>query len=114
MHIFIIDNMSDVRLAMTEILEIQGHSVSSFHSGIDALSWLRHKHVDGVFYEMTLPIVNGMAFHHAVSEQWPEMAEKIVFMATDYTKAQELFLKQTGSQWLTKPFTISDMLNRIN
>jgi len=65
---------------------------------------------DLILCDLMMPIMNGMSFHGVVSERWPEVVPRIVFMTggpeSDEARA---FLKELDGHWLAKPFTAAEL-----
>ena len=60
MHILVVDDKSAVRLALTNILEQQGHSVRTAFNGLDAFEKAHSELFDLYIIDHLMPVMNGI------------------------------------------------------
>ncbi|HYQ41901.1 MAG TPA: ATP-binding protein [Polyangiaceae bacterium] len=109
-RILIIDD--EPLLGQTLLYAFKGrHDVSICTSGREALTRLRSDSAfDLVLCDLMMPDVNGAAVYTSVKQDYPELAERFVFMTGGaFTSRAREFLAQHPGAQLEKPFNIADV-----
>jgi CheY-like chemotaxis protein len=109
-RILIIDD--EPLLGQTLLYAFKGrHEVSICTGGREALSRLEQdSRFDLVLCDLMMPDVNGAAVYESVKRQYPELAERFVFMTGGaFTARAREFLAQHPGAQLEKPFNIADV-----
>ncbi|HYQ26831.1 MAG TPA: ATP-binding protein [Polyangiaceae bacterium] len=109
-RILIIDD--EPLLGQTLLYAFKGrHDVSICTSGREALSRLEtDSGFDLVLCDLMMPDVNGAAVYASVERDYPELAQRFVFMTGGaFTSRAREFLSQHPGAQLEKPFNISDI-----
>jgi len=109
-RILIIDD--EPLLGQTLLYAFKGrHEVSICTSGREALNRLQtDSSFDLVLCDLMMPDVNGAVVYASVKADYPELAERFVFMTGGAftTRAREFLSQHPGAQ-LEKPFNIADI-----
>jgi len=94
---------------------LRGHEVQVFSSGEEAIERLcSDEPFNVVFCDLMMPGVSGMEVFSRVSEQYPELASRFVFMTGGaFTQEARKFLKQTPLVCLEKPFELRQIRDLV-
>jgi two-component system NtrC family sensor kinase len=108
--ILVVDDETEIRETLTEILASAGHRVVALASGREALQRLGSGRYDVIFTDIRMPDLDGRALYREVEQRWPDQAERVVFVTGDtLTAGLREFIKKTGRPVLEKPFLPSDV-----
>jgi PAS domain S-box-containing protein len=108
--VLVVDDEADVRDTLTEILTSARHRVVAVESGREALKRMASERYDVIFTDMRMPELDGRALYREIEQQWPEQAERVVFVTGDtLTATLRDFVDATGRPVIEKPFLPSDV-----
>jgi PAS domain S-box-containing protein len=108
--VLVVDDEADVRDTLTEILTSARHRVVAVESGRQALKRMASERYDVIFTDMRMPELDGRALYREIEQQWPEQAERVVFVTGDtLTATLRDFVDATGRPVIEKPFLPSDV-----
>ncbi len=101
------------------LLEILDESLNSFgfivdkcSSVLEALGRLANTEYDLAISDIKMPGLNGMDFHREVSNMYPYLLDRLIFITGDSVNREtQSFLKNTARASLKKPFTIEELGN---
>jgi len=109
-RILLVDDDALVLSVVREMLEVDEHRVELATDGMDALQRLERESFDLIMTDIRMPGLDGIGLYRAVVSRWPELREKIMFIATprddDTTRD---FLAKTAVTYLAKPFGLNDL-----
>jgi len=110
-QVLIIDDDSDMRSTLSDILQEQGYKVRGYGKGKQALDWLRKNPFDVVIVDIKLPDADGMELVEHIRLINPESA---VIMMTGYASVETAIeaMKEGAYAYIVKPFNI-DELNAV-
>ncbi len=113
MKILIVEDQSEIRDTLRDILEINGHEVIAAEDGIEGVKRAAEK-PDFIFCDMTMPNLDGRGVLAAV-KQMPEVCEiPFVFLtANAERKDQREGMALGADDYVTKPFTERDIVDAI-
>jgi two-component system, chemotaxis family, sensor histidine kinase and response regulator PixL len=110
--ILVIDDHSDLRDALTVLLETEGYRVVDAGNGAEALEHLRSADVHGVIVDLDMPVMNGWEFLEACRQHtaWRTIPTLIVTgMTIDERRQSEL-----GNVVIfRKPFGFDELLAAV-
>lgn len=113
-RILVIDDEFFLLKSITRILEDAYDVTSVLHArlALDLLN--KHEKYDIIISDLSMPDVNGEKLYNIITENFPGMEDKIIFM-TGYAYSDELkkFLNSINNQVLPKPFNEDDLLMAI-
>lgn len=103
LRILVVDDDVDNAASLTELLEMEGHSVSTVHSGEDAIRAAIRQDFDISFMDVILPGMNGVESFMQIHRVRPQAR---VYMMTGYSVEQLLTQALNGGALgvLEKPF----------
>jgi two-component system NtrC family sensor kinase len=99
---------------MARALRRNGFQVDTAAGGALALEQLVQAHYDLILCDMRMPDMSGANFYQQVKERFPELAQRILFATGDSgSQATRRFIEQTGAAYITKPFELSELIERV-
>ncbi len=110
-RILIIDDETDVRLTLAELLVNQGYKVATARNGAEGLSYLENldRMPDLIILDINMPIKDGLEFWHD-RMHIPEIADiPIVLMSGDIERRNGA----PNEPFIAKPFELPDVINAI-
>ncbi len=111
-HILLVDDDHDVRAALADGLEAQGHRVTQASDGTAALFAMKTETPEVVVADFAMPGMNGAELARLIAERWPELP---VIFASGYADTGAIEVATGGkAMMLRKPFDIDDLLHAID
>jgi PAS domain S-box-containing protein len=108
--ILVVDDEAEVRETLAEILRGARHRVVTANSGREALQRMAEDRFDVIVTDIRMPDVDGFALYQQISQRWPRLAERVVFVTGDtLTSNLREFVKTSGRPVLEKPFMPGDV-----
>ena len=109
--ILIVEDETALATAMAETLTDAGYLVDRAGDGEEALRCLDGGHYDLIISDLKMPHMDGIQFFGALTQQFPAMATRIIFVTGDVIGTDaERFLGESGCRWLAKPFRLNELL----
>jgi len=112
-HIAIIDDETSIQKTLRIALESQGYSSSIYNSGSEALDSIETDVPDLIILDIMMPGVDGITFCSIFRKMNYHIP--IIFISSrvdELTKIEAL--ERGGDDYLTKPFSIKELLVRIS
>ncbi len=105
LRVLVIDDEPAILELLQQILGVE-HEVRVTTRARDALEWLsRSPSYDVILCDLMMPEMTGMEFHAKVSERWPDLVPRLLFVTGGaFTTAARQFLATTTNRCLEKPF----------
>jgi PAS domain S-box-containing protein len=108
--ILIVDDESEIRDTLTEILADPRHRVIAVASGREALQRIAAERYDVIFTDIRMPDMDGRALYRKIEERWPGQAGRVVFVTGDtLTACLREFVNESGRPVIEKPFLPGDV-----
>ncbi len=112
--VLVVDDETDVREMLREILRRAGFSPLTAHNGEDALAVIRHfgGRIDLVLTDVMMPALDGPTLSRRLARDWPSLP--VLFM-TGYpagTLAALGYLPESAPR-VEKPFEIGDLVGKV-
>lgn len=104
----IVDDESDIRETVSEVLAEEGYEVHDAQDGAEALSKCRALHPSVVLLDLMMPRMNGWEFRAAQMHD-PELAEIPVVVVSALGRVSTI----DAAAFLQKPFDLSDLLEVV-
>ena len=112
--ILVIDDENHILKAIQSGLDQQGYTVSGHATAISALEELSVHAVDFIICDLRMPEMDGFDFYQLLILRHPEMSGRVLFITGDSISRQTRdFLDRTHLPYLDKPFSLSELLERI-
>ncbi|QCI64899.1 hybrid sensor histidine kinase/response regulator [Phreatobacter stygius] len=110
--ILVIDDETDVRDSLAEMLELLGHRVLPAKTAAEALDGLAASAANLAFVDLRMPGMDGLSFRDALVARYPELARRVVIMTGDAVEGPGTIQRHAGTgeiPMLEKPFSIADV-----
>ncbi|MBS0013079.1 MAG: response regulator [Desulfobacterales bacterium] len=88
-------------------------AVATTESGQEALNMLAADHVSAVISDLRMPGIDGFELVNRISRDYPDIPVMIV-TAYDRPKTREVVFKSGASDYMVKPLSTEDLIERIN
>ena len=107
--VLVVDDEPLMRSMMTQVLQQEGFSVLTAACGSEGLKLFRaHRHeIDLLITDIVMPEMDGPSLAANVRAECPDMP---VLLMSGYCDSRQL---QSDFEFLPKPFSIADLLNRV-
>ncbi len=104
-HVLIVDDEEPVITLMTEILALDGHSVTPAFNGAEAIALLDAGDYDLILSDVRMPAVGGPTFFEILQTNRPDLLAKVIFVTGDtMSRSTQEFLQRAARPVLSKPF----------
>ncbi len=113
--VLIVDDSSDLRLVLSDVVTKEGHTVFAAGSGAEALALVRSQVLDLVFLDIGLPDTNGIELISSIQQLIPDVDVVMLTALNDARSAVES-LKSGAGDYILKPFDLLEfrkLLNRV-
>jgi two-component system cell cycle sensor histidine kinase/response regulator CckA len=113
--VLVVDDDQSLRAFAVRALRRQGYHVCEARNGHDAIDLVNDEMPDSLellLTDITMPKMDGMALANSLREQYPQL--KILFMSGYEEEVHEQQLQRTHSSFLQKPFSLHDLIQKVN
>jgi CheY-like chemotaxis protein len=114
-RILIVEDFEENRTALTLILKYAGFVVIEVENGRQAIEAVRQEEPDLVLMDVTLPVIDGLqATREIRRDEKFERLPIIIFSAHDSDEIRRQAAEAGGSEYISKPFEISELKKLID
>ena len=106
--VLVVDDESDIREAVSEVLVDEGYVVHGAGDGVEALRKARAHHPDLVLLDLMMPGMNGWEFR-AAQRNDPELSDIPVIVLSALGRVAGM----DAAGFIQKPFDLDDLLSAI-
>ena len=110
-HILVVDDEPQIRRVMRTTLVAQGYEVSDARTGNDALDSIRSEKYDLLLLDVNMPGISGIQTCREIRLRSDLPIIMVTVRGAERDKVQALDAGADG--YLTKPFSVSELLARI-
>jgi CheY-like chemotaxis protein len=108
--ILIVEDEPSISQVCLRTLNADGFDVDIAINGVVAQDMLAKKEYDLCLIDIRTPVMNGKELYQHIKEEHPEYVQKVIFTTGDIMDGKlEMFLEETGNQYLPKPFTPDEL-----
>jgi CheY-like chemotaxis protein len=113
-RVLVVEDDTDIRETVAELLVEEGYEVHTAMSGLDALEWLREGEAlpDVVLLDLMMPIMDGWTFYDHLQREARWAALPIVVISAD-ANVQERAARLKPVACLRKPVGIDELLEVV-
>lgn len=111
-HILVVDDESEIRDLISEVLYIAGFVVTTSADGLDALNQIRKQKFSAILLDVNLPKVDGFAILEKVRESAPTQPIIMLSARTDKDDVTN-GLRLGADDYVRKPFSVEELILRI-
>ena len=109
-RLLIVDDEPGIVDVLKQALNEKGFRTDTACNGAEALSRLASNEYDLIISDICMPEMNGEKLYAAVSERYPHLQDRIIFITGDtVSQSSRTFLERSGARWLNKPFNINEI-----
>jgi PAS domain S-box-containing protein len=114
-RVLVVEDESDVRETISDVLQHDGHSVDVAASGDLALQKVKRRRYDVILSDIRMPGMDGPGFYRALSDTKPEQISGLAFITGDTLSPQAReFLNASEQPYLEKPLTPRDIRELVD
>jgi len=106
----VIDDEPFIKNILTILLEMEGYTVMSFDSGLDAIEEAKKSKYNIIISDYFLPHMNGIELIQKVRELHPYIASILITGVGDEQTIIDAFTKGHVNSYITKPFSNEEIL----
>ena len=111
MHILVVDDEPQITRVLRTSLQSNGHEVTVAHDGADALEQFLKAQPDLVITDLAMPVMNGIELTREIRERSSVPVIVLSVRGNDASKVEAL--DQGADDYITKPFSIQELLARV-
>lgn len=113
--ILIVEDENDLRITLSEILEISGYDVSTAVDGIEGFEAIHELNPDLVLCDVNMPRMNGFELLISINQQLESsLIPKFIFLSARIQPEDSKYGIELGADaFITKPFDTSELLISI-
>ncbi len=113
-RVLVIEDDANILLSLEFVLEREGYEVRTATSGRHGLATMRRDRPDLVILDLMLPDLSGYEVCERARGE-PELAKTPILILTARAQDAERQngLQSGASEYLTKPFRVSDLIHRV-
>lgn len=109
MNVLIVDDEEACRKALSRLLEICGHEVSTAADGVRALFRIGQERPEVVITDVLMPKMDGLKLQETIEEQFPDIP--IVLMTGQAKGISMSDLQAKGKLCISKPIRTGELLD---
>jgi CheY-like chemotaxis protein len=108
-RVLVVEDDSDILSSLVEVIREEGFEVYSAANGYQALSELADHHIDLIFLDLMMPVMDGWRFLQEARTRFPNFHVPVVLLSAvrdlgDHARALGV------ARHLTKPFNLDDVV----
>lgn len=111
--ILIVDDEPSIRDALYELLSGENYECKTAGDGSEALELVKIDPPDLIITDIRMPVMDGVALLQHAKQHDPNLAVILITAVIDIDTAVRA-LKTGASDYITKPFNLQDVLNRVS
>ena len=109
--VLVVDDDPDILEAICDILGTESYRVARAKNGLEALEKVDAERPDVILLDLMMPVMDGVAFAHALRQRPPVADVPIVIISADGNPARAASVNARG--YLAKPFDIDALLAHV-
>jgi two-component system OmpR family response regulator/two-component system response regulator ChvI len=111
-RVAIIDDEQSIKKTITYALQPEGYKIDAYENGSQALKVINECLPDVIILDILMPGIDGITFCSLFRKDHPDIP--IIFLSSKVDELTKIeALERGGDDYLTKPFSIKELLTRI-
>jgi CheY-like chemotaxis protein len=112
--ILVVDDEPSTLEFLSRLLTNEGHEVEAVSNAAEALEMIKNKRYGLILLDIRMPGVSGIELYRRMQKIALSLVKRVMFITGDVMGADtEAFLSRTKAPYLTKPFDVNQLKNRI-
>ena len=111
-HILVVDDESGVRELVSDVLELEGYSVTSAGDGLEALAQIRKQKFDLYILDINMPKIDGLVLLEKVRSSGDQTPALLLTARREKDDVHQGF-RVGADDYVTKPFSIEELALRV-
>jgi two-component system NtrC family sensor kinase len=112
--ILLIDDEALIALSLRQLLQRDGHDVTTASSGLEGLAALEARAYEVILCDMRMPGLDGPGFYRELERRHPHLRSRVIFLTGDVLSPDaQAFFTQTGRPSVVKPFNVREIRRAI-
>lgn len=113
--ILVVEDNQDILETTTELLELKGYEVTAAENGLKGLALAKKHRPHLIISDITMPKMDGFEMLKAIRSDAKTALIPFIFLTAKAQKTDILQGAVSGAdQYLTKPFTMADLLKSVS
>ena len=113
-RVLVVDDDSDIRELLDRSLSLEGYAVVQAADELEAKGEIESNSFDFIILDLKMPVLDGTGLYQWLDEQNSDLASKVIFITGDTIGPEtSQFLPQAGKPILTKPFSATDLKEKM-
>ena len=114
-RLLVVDDELIIRNLLADIFAEAGYLVELTDDGYHAMEMLQKgAHYDVILLDVKMPKIDGITLCRKIREDFPVLKQKFLFLIGNVDDEILSFLQENNYPYLTKPFMIPELLNKIS
>jgi CheY-like chemotaxis protein len=114
-HLLVVDDNLELAQTYRELFEVHGYRVAIATNGFLALNYVLEHAVDAILCDLSMPQLDGDAFHVAVQKVKPELSTRFLFVTGNAGNPKyEEFFQKVNCPVLYKPVLMDKLLDALD
>lgn len=114
MRVLLIEDNNDLAIEMAEFLENHGHTIDAAGDGITGLHLAMVNDYDAIVMDIMLPGMDGLEVCRRLREEAEQWTPVLMLTARDTLDDRLAGFRLGADDYLVKPFSLHEMLARLN
>ncbi|MBX3063482.1 MAG: response regulator [Anaerolineae bacterium] len=111
-RILVVEDSSDMRQLLRDLLSALGHEVVEAADGLEGVNAALHLHPDLIILDLMMPIVHGSSFLQ-LKQDTPGIENIPVLIVSAHSEVDQIARRWGIKSWLAKPVRISELDHSI-
>jgi CheY-like chemotaxis protein len=112
-RLLIVEDHTNLRRLWAEMLRLNGYDADTAANGLEALHKIGRHTYDAIICDVHMPVLNGREMFDACQLQFPEAANRVIFITGAWYADSEEICKETGRPYLLKSFAWQNLHSAI-
>jgi CheY-like chemotaxis protein len=109
-RILVVDDEPGIAGVLSEVLQLDGHTVETVGNGEAALGKLAMGGYELILSDIRMPELDGPSLYRELERRDPRLLRRMIFLTGDtLSPGTREFLEKTGAPCLAKPFALNDV-----